>query len=483
MGVLSGEDDSQLFDVGDGFPLVPLTELKVREMLAYTERDPKDIIGKCPPSYNECSIEKVAAVAVLSGCRPEYFPVILAAVECMLDSEYNLHGVHATTMGATPCLLVNGEGRSICNLNCSTGALGSGTRGNATMGRCLKLVLAIIGKAKLGGTESTTLGTPMKYGFCVAENEELLQKVNAEMGCNWAPLEPESSVTLISTTSGPHQVVDFLTRSADGVINLLAHSLLSSYNYYAPFVNECVVFLSPEHLETLSSGGVRSKEELARRLWKRCNQLYVSSAFVEVLKSQLPRFPILAIIIGNLLRLIGSLSNLFGFGGLGKILPKFNSPSSFRIVVTGGEAGKFSSFCPGFGVGKPGMPTYALSKAVSRRVNNPMTQEDVQKRFNYLEGKISSSLVSEIYGTGEKESFPICRRSNEEQLKGTIGLVDISKHNGVLYLDRFQELLEEKYPLLKVKRYSKETFSRPSTKSLIQKVRTECNYVIQGLAD
>lgn len=98
----------------------------------------------------------------MAGCKPCHFPVVLAAVEAMLVPHFNIHGLHATTMGATPCVMVNGPIRQSSELNCRTGVLGSGTRANACIGRAIKLVLANIGGAKLGGSESTTIGAPTK---------------------------------------------------------------------------------------------------------------------------------------------------------------------------------------------------------------------------------------------------------------------------------------------------------------------------------
>ena len=156
----------------DGLPLVPPTPQRVRLMLSGTRQEPHSVLGQCPPMYGNATIEKIAANAVMAGCAPPHFRIVLAAVKAMLSDDFNLHGVSATTMGATPVVIVNGPARHEAGLNYQHGALGSGTRANGAIGRALKLVLQNIGGAKLGGTESTTLGTPMKWGMCVAEWEE-----------------------------------------------------------------------------------------------------------------------------------------------------------------------------------------------------------------------------------------------------------------------------------------------------------------------
>ena len=207
----------------DGLPLVPPSCELVSRMLTGTARSRDEVLGTVPPMYAALSVGQVAANAVMAGCEPGHLRVVLAAVEAMLTESFNLHGVHATTMGATPVLIVSGPVQAEAGLNSSHGALGSGTRGNAVIGRALKLILQNVGGAKLGGTESTTLGTPMKFGtMCVAEAEE----VAAAHG--WLPYHVasrgynagDSCVTVLACTSGPHQLVDFATRDAPTLLGL-----------------------------------------------------------------------------------------------------------------------------------------------------------------------------------------------------------------------------------------------------------------------
>lgn len=185
-------------------------------------------------------------------------------------------------MGGTPCLVINGSAAEKLGLNHGCGALGSGSRANATIGRAVKLVLQNVGGAKLGGTESTTLGTPMKFSLCVAEDEALVRRVGWNTLAETKGAQGGSAVTAIGVTSGPHQVVDFKTRGAEWLVDMIAASMVTSYTVYLPMVNEVVLFISPEHLETLKEGGVHSKEDLANRLWKRCNRLIVPSRWIEL---------------------------------------------------------------------------------------------------------------------------------------------------------------------------------------------------------
>jgi thiol-disulfide isomerase/thioredoxin len=105
------EDEFEaMFDRGwsDGLPLVPPTEARVLRMLEGTTRSPAEVVATVPPDLVECTVEKVAVNAVMAGCRPEYLPVVLAAVEAACTDTFNIHGVLATTMFCGPVVVVNG---------------------------------------------------------------------------------------------------------------------------------------------------------------------------------------------------------------------------------------------------------------------------------------------------------------------------------------------------------------------------------------
>ena len=182
MDVPKGEDVHEFLfrnEFTDGLPVVPCNESKLRWMLSGTDYKPEKVLGKIPPILGDCTVSSVATNAVMAGCEPKHLRIVIAAVQAMLDPEINLHGLHATTMGATPLIVVNGSNViKSAHLNYKHGVLGSGqnNRANACIGRALKLVLQNCGQAKLGGTESTTIGGPRKFTMCVAENFEALSK-------------------------------------------------------------------------------------------------------------------------------------------------------------------------------------------------------------------------------------------------------------------------------------------------------------------
>ena len=180
-----GEDEQEaMFARGwsDGLPLVPPTEERVLRMLDGTARDPQEVIGLVPPALAAATVEKIAINAVMAGCKPEYLPVVLAAVEAVLDEGFAMHGVLATTMFVGPVVIVNGPIRRRIGMNAKGNALGQGNRANAAIGRALQLVIRNIGEGRPQEVDRATLGNPGKLGYCFAEDEE---------GSCWEPLSVE----------------------------------------------------------------------------------------------------------------------------------------------------------------------------------------------------------------------------------------------------------------------------------------------------
>ena len=182
-----GEDEDEqeaMFARGwsDGLPLVPPTEERVLRMLDGTSRDPQEVLGLVPPDLAPATVEKIAINAVMAGCKPEYLPVVLAAVEAVLEEQFAMHGVLATTMFVGPVLIVNGPIRRRIGMNAKGNALGQGNRANGAIGRALQLVIRNIGGGRPQEVDRATLGNPGKYTYCFAEDEE---------GSSWEPLSVE----------------------------------------------------------------------------------------------------------------------------------------------------------------------------------------------------------------------------------------------------------------------------------------------------
>ena len=155
----------------DGLPIIPPTPERVQRMLAYCDRDWNTPIAKLPPRWGEATPMRLAANAVMAGCRPEYFPIIVLALEAMSEEPFNLYGIQATTHPCAPLVIVNGPIARELDINSSHNAFGPGVQSNATIGRAIRFALINIGGAIPRIGDMATAGSPAKYTYCVAENE------------------------------------------------------------------------------------------------------------------------------------------------------------------------------------------------------------------------------------------------------------------------------------------------------------------------
>src|SRR6185503_8269207 len=149
----------------DGLPVIPATPERVREFVAASGRAADEVIGLIPPRKGQATVEVIAVNALMAGCRPEYMPVVLAAVEGMLDASYPLEFMQVTTNPMTPFLLVNGPVRQRLEINSGTGCLGPGWRANATIGRAIRLVMINAGGALPGVYSKVSFGSPLRYSY------------------------------------------------------------------------------------------------------------------------------------------------------------------------------------------------------------------------------------------------------------------------------------------------------------------------------
>ncbi len=152
----------------DGLPVVPPTQEKIDDIVAHLGGEPGFVEARIAPRWGELTREVLAVNMVMSGCKAEYAPVVLAAVKAVTDQAFNLNGVQATTHVAAPLLIVNGPVAREIDMNGGCNAFGSGNRGNATIGRALRLVMLNVGGGWPGDLDKSTLGHPGKYTYCVA---------------------------------------------------------------------------------------------------------------------------------------------------------------------------------------------------------------------------------------------------------------------------------------------------------------------------
>jgi hypothetical protein len=311
-----GEDDPEvLYELGwtDGLPVVAPTPERVAAMLR--GRDPGGSLGAVPPGMGEATLERVAACAVLAGCRPEHFAVVAAAAGAMLEPEFNLHGQAVTTQPCGQIAVVNGPVRHTAGLNSGMGALGPGTRANATIGRALRLLVALTGAGMPGRLDRSTLGQAGKVGVCLAEDEGRSP---------WPPLHVErghpagASVVTMFAGDAPLSISEHRSRTPAELAAALgwAAATLWSPNWW-PLGSATLFVICPEHADTLASTGW-SKADVRRAIWDTV------------------RRPAAELRHGETTDLVAAAAD-------DTLVPKWDSPDDIVLIVAGGEAGRFSA--------------------------------------------------------------------------------------------------------------------------------------------
>ncbi|MBI3629636.1 MAG: hypothetical protein HY217_08690, partial [Candidatus Rokubacteria bacterium] len=241
----------------DGLPIVPPTEEAVAEFLRWSGRDARDVVAVIPPRQGEATVERLAINAVMAGCRPEYFPVVVAAVEAMADPAFNLDSIQATTHPVAPLLVVNGPIAAEIGLNSGYSAFGQGAQANVTIGRAVRLVLMNVGGGLPGAGDRATQGSPAKIAYCVAENEA---------ASPWEPLHVEagfpadaSTVTLIGC-EGPHNIQDHYSHSAAGILATIAGAMGQAGSNNVLHAGWPLLSLGPEHAATIAREGYGKRQ-------------------------------------------------------------------------------------------------------------------------------------------------------------------------------------------------------------------------------
>ncbi|MBU3992298.1 MAG: hypothetical protein KKA12_07115 [Alphaproteobacteria bacterium] len=240
--------------VTDGLPVIPPTPDRVARMLEGIRRDSAQSLGTMGPAYGQATIEKIAVNAVMAGCRPEYLPVLVAAVEAMVEYEFNLYGINATTHPVTPMLVVNGPAAERLRINSGYNCMGQGWRANATIGRAIRLILVNIAGGTPGKGDRATHGTPAKFSFCLAENE---------LASPWQPLHvrrgfaPDVSTVTVHASEAPHEINNHTSEDGAGILRTFAHAV-STVGHNNSYLGrgEVAICIGPEHAETIARDGL-----------------------------------------------------------------------------------------------------------------------------------------------------------------------------------------------------------------------------------
>ncbi len=269
----------------DGLPVLPPTRAMVAAMIGASGLERDLVLGIVPPLNGIATIEKIGANAVMAGCLPEYFPLVLAGVKGLLQPGFNLDGVQTTTGNIAPFAIVNGPCRKTLDINCGANALGQGWRANATIGRAIRFVMTNIGGATPGLFDKSTVGQPAKYTFCVGENEEESPwpPLHVERG-----LKREAGAVSMFGCSGLNSAVDMASQTAKGLLKTFALTMIGGLTSGVTST-EVMLILCPEHAALLSAGGY-SKQDIRKELFTMARVAYekISDDNLELLSKRRP---------------------------------------------------------------------------------------------------------------------------------------------------------------------------------------------------
>lgn len=315
-------------DWTDGLPVVPPTRAKVATMVNALGGAPEQVECKIPPRWGILTRELLAVNAVMAGCKPEYAPIVRAAVLALCDRRFNLNGVQATTHMAAPLIIVNGPIAREVGMNGGANAFGSGNRANATIGRAIRLILLNVGGGRAPHLDKCTLGNPAKYTYAICEHEDAspLAPYHVEQGYS-----ADTSTVFAMAAEAPHSVTDHQSNDPEGILDTMCSAMSTIASNTAVLSGHCAVALGLEHARTIASHGW-TRADIRNYLWMHAGNPFRALSrdhrYGKVYNRNLPKW--------------------YKRGPDDRI-PIVESPDRIHLFVVGGDAGRFSAFIPGWG--------------------------------------------------------------------------------------------------------------------------------------
>ena len=252
----------------DGLPVFPPTDDKVTAMIRYIGRDPGEVIGVVPPGEGVATIEKIAINAVMAGCRPEYLPIVITALEAMLDPAFELLRVQATTAGPAPLAIISGPVVKKLGFNYDAGAFtGTGHRPNATIGRAIRLLLWNIGYGRPGQMSQATMGHPGRYAYLIAERPPDDGNPWEELHVTNGLRSGDSAVSMFPVVTHDQITPALGTQTFDNSIYVIVDSICHLGNFRA--ASQKMLVLNPQAAKILSEAGW-TKAKFRDLLVERC---------------------------------------------------------------------------------------------------------------------------------------------------------------------------------------------------------------------
>jgi hypothetical protein len=305
----------------DGLPIVPPTEAAVVEMMTGTDLPRDHVVAKIIPRLGKATIEKIAVNAVMAGALPTHMPVLIAAIQALMEKKSRFDTFEVSTGSWAPFFAINGPIRNDIHVNYSSGALSPGNIANAAIGRAVGLIIKNIGAARKGIEDMGVIGNPSKYSLVIGESEE---------ESPWEPLQvergfkKEDNTVTVFFPNGYTQTVPRET-SAQGLAQSLADM--------GPWNMSCLIVI-PSHAKVLASEGW-TKEKLKNFILKNAVTPFPASKDTSDILSRPPAADsdgLLIMVAGGpgawmgMLRSVGGIENGF-------ITKKIELPRNWEKVV------------------------------------------------------------------------------------------------------------------------------------------------------
>lgn len=343
----------------DGLPIVPPTRERVAAMLEAVGRPAHDVVAVLPPKNGAATLEKLAINAVMAGCLPAYFPVVVAAVDALADPKFEIGAMNVTTSCTSPMLIVNGPIRQRLDINDGWGLLGPGWRANATIGRAISLIMLNIAGRIPGRVSKAVIGFPGRYGMCIGEREEASawEPYHVEHGFK----ADEDTVTVVSPC-GVHPM-ECTDDSAEDLLASLTGALhqpllINVFPWWG--MGEMVIIMSPDHIRILAEAGY-SKQDVQRHFYENTLDIpkaYFSKRVLEYITKDDEGSRLEGTSVGRRSLVDAGLVRPDQRQVTDKGVALAARPDQFIIVAGGGDGRIHSVF----------LPTYGDSFAVTRRI-------------------------------------------------------------------------------------------------------------------
>jgi len=241
----------------DGFPVIPPTRARVRDMLGFTDLDADHVlIADCPPSGASVTVHSLAVNAVMAGCRPEYFPILIAVFQAMSDPAYRIFQGAITTHPAGNAILVSGPLAEELGIHSGAGCLGPGFRANATIGRAVTLTILNVSRAIPGQADLTVFGSPAEFTYCFAESDQ---------SNPWSPVHTDlygaevTSVT-VHKCEGPHNVIAPHAVGPEALLRTIASTAATQGGNNAVYLGQLLIMLNPGQARMIAQAGWSKKD-------------------------------------------------------------------------------------------------------------------------------------------------------------------------------------------------------------------------------